>query len=329
MQLPSESAVTLRDDWGVNDLIAYLCRSQRSRIVVLLSARQRQTKPPVDADALKRRLGAKADVVVVPSALTFRLTDEFVRKRSAFDGAARVYPCDDEWLSDRYQPDLIQPKGSSKAMLSAIEQAVDREIERTDERERQRRNEAERRKAFDERQRRAREVRSVGTKHPQASMVTPASEPTPAAGPVATTAQAATSAPWQSSQQSPQQSSRHTKPPKQPATAEIRLELPQNDAGVFIADNADHAATLAGYLCSLQSTMPVVITTRNVGMTASLADTEELARMLRDAAYVVDVLGSEATAELNAYMPKDVQTFGNACRVIPAGSAWITHGEYS
>ena len=43
MQLPSESAVTLRDDWGVNDLIAYLCRSQRSRIVVLLSARQRQT----------------------------------------------------------------------------------------------------------------------------------------------------------------------------------------------------------------------------------------------------------------------------------------------
>ena len=29
MQLPSESAVTLRDDWGVNDLIAYLCRSQR------------------------------------------------------------------------------------------------------------------------------------------------------------------------------------------------------------------------------------------------------------------------------------------------------------
>lgn len=83
MQLPSESAVTLRDDWGVNDLIAYLCRSQRSRIVVLLSARQRQTKPPVDADALKRRLGAKADVVVVPSALTFRLTDEFVRKRSA------------------------------------------------------------------------------------------------------------------------------------------------------------------------------------------------------------------------------------------------------
>ena len=92
MQLPSESAVTLRDDWGVNDLIAYLCRSQRSRIVVLLSARQRQTKPPVDADALKRRLGAKADGVVVPSALTFRLTHEFVRKRSACVGAARLLP---------------------------------------------------------------------------------------------------------------------------------------------------------------------------------------------------------------------------------------------
>ncbi|WP_288921239.1 hypothetical protein [uncultured Bifidobacterium sp.] len=72
--------------------------------------------------------------------------------------------------------------------------------------------------------------------------------------------------------------------------------------------------------------MPVVVATRNVGMTASLAGTEELAKMLRDAAYVVDVIGPEATAELNARMPKGVQTFGNACRVIPAGSEWITHG---
>ena len=42
--------------------------------------------------------------------------------------------------------------------------------------------------------------------------------------------------------------------------------------------------------------------------------------------HVVDVIGSDATAELNARMPKGVQTFGNACRVIPAGADWVKHG---
>ena len=95
---------------------------------------------------------------------------------------------------------------------------------------------------------------------------------------------------------------------------------------MFIADTAARAATLAGYLCSPQSSMPVVIATRNVGMATALADTEELAKMLRGAAHVVDVIGSDATAELNARMPKGVQTFGNACRVIPAGADWVKHG---
>ena len=146
MQLPSESAVTLRDDWDINDLVAYLHRSRRSRVTVLLSVPQRQTKPPVDGNVLKRRLGTKADVVVVPATLTYKLTDTLGRRQSAFGGAARVYPCDDGWLSDHYQIELIQPKSSSKAMLAAIEQAVDDEIERTEERAQQRRNEIERRK---------------------------------------------------------------------------------------------------------------------------------------------------------------------------------------
>lgn len=103
----------MRDDWDINDLVAYLHRSQRSRVTVLLSVPQRQVKPPVDGNALKRRLGAKADVVVVPAALTYKLTDTLGRRQSAFGGAARVYPCDDEWLSDHYQIELIQPKSGS------------------------------------------------------------------------------------------------------------------------------------------------------------------------------------------------------------------------
>ena len=301
MQLPSESAVTLRDDWDINDLAAYLHRSQRSRVTVLLSVPQRQVNPPVDGNALKRRLGTKADVVVVPAALTYKLTDTLGRRQSAFGGAARVYPRDNGWLSDHYQIELIQPKSSSKAMLTAIEQAVDDETERTEERAQQRRNEIERRKAIEEQRRRERETQSA-VQEPQAP-----------------------AAPTSASKQSAKQPSKHAKSAKH-STSAIRLNLPQNDAGVFAADTADRAATLAEYLRSPQSTMPVVIATRNVGMTASLADTEELAKMLRDAAYVVDVIGPEATAELNARMPKGVQTFGNACRVIPAGSEWITHG---
>ena len=293
--------MTLRDDWDINDLVAYLHRSQRSRVTVLLSVPQRQVKPPVDGNALKRRLGAKADVVVVPAALTYKLTDTLGRRQSAFGGAARVYPCDDEWLSDHYQIELIQPKSSLKAMLTAIEQAVDDEIERTEERAQQHRNEIERRKAIEEQRRREQETQSA-VQEPQAPAV-----------------------PTSASKQSAKQLSKHAKSAKH-STSTIRLNLPQNDAGVFAADTADRAATLAEYLRSPQSTMPVVIATRNVGMTASLADTEELAKMLRDAAYVVDVIGPEATAELNARMPKGAQTFGNACRVIPAGSEWITHG---
>lgn len=95
MQLPSESAVTLRDDWDVNDLASYLRRSQRSRITVVVSVPQQQAKPPVDVGELKRRLGSKADVVVVPAALTFKLTDALGRTGSVFGGAARMYPCDD------------------------------------------------------------------------------------------------------------------------------------------------------------------------------------------------------------------------------------------
>ena len=107
MQLPSESAVTLRDDWDVNDLASYLRRSQRSRITVVVSVPQQQAKPPVDVGELKRRLGAKADVVVVPAALTFKLTDALGRTGSVFGGAARMYPCDDGWLSDQYRTELI------------------------------------------------------------------------------------------------------------------------------------------------------------------------------------------------------------------------------
>lgn len=59
MQLPSESAVTLRDDWDVNDLASYLRRSQRSRITVVVSVPQQQAKPPVDAGELKRRLAPR------------------------------------------------------------------------------------------------------------------------------------------------------------------------------------------------------------------------------------------------------------------------------
>ena len=139
MQLPSESAVTLRDDWDVNDLASYLRRSQRSRITVVVSVPQRQAKPPVDADELKRRLGARADVVVVPTALTYKLTDALGRTGSVFGGAARMYPCDDGWLADRYRTELIQPKGSPNSMLGAIEQAVAHELRRMDERERRRR----------------------------------------------------------------------------------------------------------------------------------------------------------------------------------------------
>ena len=186
-------------------------------------------------------------------------------------------------------------------MLTAIEQAVDDEIERTEERAQQHRNEIERRKAIEEQRRREQETQSA-VQEPQAPAV-----------------------PTSASKQSAKQLSKHAKSAKH-STSTIRLNLPQNDAGVFAADTADRAATLAEYLRSPQSTMPVVIATRNVGMTASLADTEELAKMLRDAAYVVDVIGPEATAELNARMPKGAQTFGNACRVIPAGSEWITHG---
>ena len=139
MQLPSESAVTLRDDWDVNDLASYLRRSQRSRITVVVSVPQQQAKPPVDVGELKRRLGAKADVVVVPAALTFKLTDALGRTGSVFGGAARMYPCDDGWLSDQYRTELIHPKGSPNSMLGAIERAVAHELRRMDERERRRR----------------------------------------------------------------------------------------------------------------------------------------------------------------------------------------------
>lgn len=352
MQLPSESAVTLRDDWDVNDLASYLRRSQRSRITVVVSVPQQQAKPPVDAGELKRRLGAKADVVVVPAALTFKLTDALGRTGSVFGGAARMYPCDDGWLSDQYRTELIHPKGSPNSTLGAIEQAVAHELRRMDEHERRWR-EATTASAHTV------PANVSSAAHTQATAQSSTAHPAPAgtgiagaagaedAGTgaggtmpvetgIADTGAARTETAGTGKGKGRAKISRKarkaadrigkTSPATVPAGAPIQLDLPRNGAGVFIADTAARAATLAGYLCSPQSSMPVVIATRNVGMATALADTEELAKMLRGAAHVVDVIGSDATSELNARMPKGVQTFGNACRVIPAGSDWVKHG---
>ena len=299
MQLPNDAVVILRDEWDVNELCTYLRRSQRSRIVVVMSTAQRERKPAADPEKLKRRLGAKADVVVISYALAFKLSDRMGKQLSVYGGAARVYPCDDAWLSDFRQAALVYPESTPNATMGAIERAVDREQERMRELARQREREAEERRAREEQERRKREAERAEARRRQeeqaARQAKPAQKSNIAAAGTASAAPA-------------------------------RLDLPQNADGVLIADTAERAAHLAAYLCAESSTMPVIIATRNTGMVSSLADTGELSRMLRDAALVVDVIGEGATAELNARMPKGVQTFGNACRVIPAGSAWIKRG---
>lgn len=207
-----------------------------------MSTAQRERKPAADPAKLKRRLGSKADVVVISYALAFKLSDRMGKQLSVYGGAARVYPCDDAWLSDFRQAALVYPESTPNATMGAIERAVDREQNRTRELARQREREAEERRAREEQERRQREAERAEARRRQEEQA--ARQPKPAQKSNIATAGTAPAAP-------------------------PRLDLPQNVDGVFIADTAERAAHLAAYLCAESSAMPVIIATRNTGMASS------------------------------------------------------------
>lgn len=103
-------AIFIDDEIELGEIIALITDPKRRLPVIVLTGDERSDNPDrplLDADRLARSTTGLAHVAVLPSRLTYVLTDAFGKARSAFHGAARIYMPGFDSSSNPYEHSLI------------------------------------------------------------------------------------------------------------------------------------------------------------------------------------------------------------------------------
>ena len=92
---------TLQTTAQVEQLVELLRSPDRTRPVALISTRNGQPTPVIDADQVAADAGSAGDVYVIPTGkLTFQLAEMMVEGTHVFGGAGRVYQPGTDWEHD-------------------------------------------------------------------------------------------------------------------------------------------------------------------------------------------------------------------------------------
>ena len=99
---PATNPVEIRNDDEIRQLEVYLRRSSRDRVLVVVTVDPEYGEPFVDPRALFDHYAADREGIDVATIRTVALTKALARRigneRSVYQGAIRVYPCDDAWM---------------------------------------------------------------------------------------------------------------------------------------------------------------------------------------------------------------------------------------
>ena len=110
---------------AVHQLVAHLLSATRRRPVAVVSTRNHEREPLIDAEYIQTEAGHLADVVVIPTGpLTYEMESLMVVGTHVFGGAGRVYPPGTGWERDNRQSPLRFAHDPDAAVRSA-EKLVD------------------------------------------------------------------------------------------------------------------------------------------------------------------------------------------------------------
>lgn len=323
---PATNPVEIRNDDEIRQLEVYLRRSSRDRVLVVVTVDPEYGEPFVDPRALFDHYAADGEGIDVATIRTVALTKALARRigneRSVYQGAIRVYPCDDAWMEPgRYRESHLCLQHSSNVHVYElfVRNTIDAAIRR--------------KKELEETSSAAPDVRgpadgralvgdgAVSAPQPSEMVVTPnntAAQTAGAAEPGDAIAQSG----------SAQSGSIQTGTSPFAMTAQSNssqyepLEPYDTMTGTAIAiSDADEAEALSEYLTSPDRQHPAVVVTRRFGK--PLFDAKSLASNLHDVAAVFDLVTPKATWGLSAALPEGTRVYNGSARVYPPGIDWV------